>query len=307
MNCLKKSNPSIMLYINAFLWGTSYIWSKMLLEYLPRFFILFMGSLGGLVTTVMFFYPMLRNIRKGDALSCILISGFSVISNIMSILALENTKSTNAAFIVQMSVVITPLLMAVLERKMPDKRVSVSTFVALTGLFLLTCDFNTFSVSIGDLFALGNAFFFSLFLIGQKLCSKKVETAHFMFIYHLTCSVAFLSMALVSDSRNVDFERLATPVFIALAFASIFVSVVTVLLQNMALKHLRPEKATLIYTLEPVTTMILGYILLGERLAGIKPAVGCALILISLFFSGFRMETGDETREPCGRTALFTD
>jgi len=307
MNYLKRTNPSILLYVNAFLWGTSYIWSKMLLEYLPRFFILFMGSLGGLITTTIFFYPALKKINKSAAIPSMLISGFSVISNIMSMLALENTKSSSAAFIVQLSVVITPLLMAILERKIPGIKISVSIFVALAGIFMLTCDFNTFTFNIGDLYALGNAFFFSLFLIGQKLCAKKVETVHFMFIYHLTCTVAFFSLAIVFDHSYIDFDRLVTPVFIALAFASIFVSVVTILLQNMALKHLRPEKATLIYTLEPVTTLILGYILLGERLTGIRPVVGCLLILISVFFSTFRMETEDEDLEACGKTALFTD
>jgi hypothetical protein len=60
MGFIKKNNANIFLFINAFLWGSSYVWSKMLLSFLPQFAILFICSLGSLASTIAVF----RNYRR---------------------------------------------------------------------------------------------------------------------------------------------------------------------------------------------------------------------------------------------------
>ncbi|AUS95716.1 hypothetical protein CDQ84_01495 [Clostridium thermosuccinogenes] len=293
MGFVRKNKATFFLLINAFLWGSSYIWSKMLLGYLPRFAILFICSLGGLVSTALFFFPSIREMKKSAILPSMLVSVFSIISNTLSMFALQYTSSSNAAFIVQMSVVITPLIMALLERKIPKMGTVAGVAAAMTGVFMLTCDFRAFCFNTGDVFALGNALFFSLFLVGQKVFSGKVKTIHFAFIYHMTNTTAFFILSFAFERHIIDFGRMASPVFGLLALAGIFVSVVTALLQTAAIKHASPEKAALVYTVEPVTTLILGHLLLGETINGIKPAVGCLLILISVLCSGFGTKSGE--------------
>jgi|GEM_PF-1090387 len=137
-----------------------------------------------LIVTVILFYPQLRSIKTGAIFSSAAVSIFSILSNTFFMLALQYTSSSNTAFIVQSSVVIIPVLMAVLEKKMPQKKILFCAFIALSGLFLLTCDFRSFKLNPGDLLALGNALFFSLFITGLKLNSRKVEPVHFTFIHH---------------------------------------------------------------------------------------------------------------------------
>jgi drug/metabolite transporter (DMT)-like permease len=288
MSLIKEKNASLFILLNAILWGSSYVWSKMLLGYLPYFSILFVFSLGGLILLTAVFFPSIRSIdRKTVAIGAV-ISTFSILSNTFCMLSLKYTSSSNAAFIVQMTVIITPLIMSVTEKKIPGIKVILSAVAALAGLMLLTCDFRNFSLNPGDLLALGNAVFFSLYLAALRLYTGKTDPVKFTFMQHITSTVAFLVLAMVFEVRNINLNGLASPLFIALIAISTAISVTTILIQSKAIKYVRPEKATLIYTLEPVTAAILAFLLIGEKLAGIRTLAGCALILLSILISVYK-------------------
>jgi len=122
--------PKAFLFLNGILWGSSYVWSKMLLSYLPRFTILFLSSLGGLIAIIILYFRSLSQIKTETILPSIAISFFSIISNTFFILALQYTSSFNTAFIVQLSVIITPLIIAIYEKKLPEKGVIVGAIGA---------------------------------------------------------------------------------------------------------------------------------------------------------------------------------
>lgn len=287
MNIIKANNASAFMLVNAILWGSSYIWSKMLLGYLPYFTILFVFSLGGLAALSILFFRRIKSIDRKTVIIGMSIGGFSILSNIFSMLALKNTTSSNTAFIVQMSVIITPLIMSATERKLPGGRVIFSALSALTGLFLLTFDFSNFRFNPGDLFALANALFFSLYLTALKIYLGKTDPVQFTYVQHVTGTVVFLGMVLAFELRQIDYGRVDMPAFAILAL-SIAISVSTILIQSSAIKYVRPEKATIIYTFEPIAAAVLAYILIGERLAGIRAFAGCVLILFAIVVTVYR-------------------
>jgi len=294
MGFIKKSNAAFFLFVNAFLWGSSYVWSKMLLGYLPRFSILMLSSLGGLVATLLLFYPSVRTIRPGEAALSAGISIFSIISNTFFMFALQYTGSSNTAFIVQTSVIITPVLMALLDKKMPEGKIVLSSFGALAGIFLLTCDFKSFTLNKGAMLAFGNAVCFS-YLTAQNRNSKRVDPIHFALVHQFTNTVAFLSLALLLERPVINFSGLKSLPFVLLISASMVISAATVLIQSTAIKYVRAEKATIIYTFEPVVALWLAYIFIGEKPDGLKSIAGCILILASVFCSISRKRAMGET------------
>ena len=288
MNMIKERNASVFLLLNAILWGSSYIWSKMLLGYLPYFVILFVFSLGGLLSISIIFFRRIRSINRKTVIIGMSIGCFWILSNIFCMLALKGTSSSNTAFIVQLSVIITPLLMTVYRRKMPGGRAVFSAITALAGLLLLTCDFKSFSFQSGDLFALCNAVFFSLYLVAQKIHSEKADSVQFTFVQHITGTVVFLCMALIFETRQIAASSVDITGY-SILILSIAISVFTILTQSAAIKYVRPEKATVIYTLEPLTAAALAYILSGEQPAGLGAIAGCVLILIAVAVSACRI------------------
>lgn len=287
MNIIKANNASAFMVLNAILWGSSYIWSKLLLGYLPYFAILFVFSLGGLAILSALFFKRIKTIDRRTVIVGMAIGGFSVLSNIFCMLALKSTSGSNTAFIVQMSIIITPFIMSVADKKMPGRRVIFSAMTALAGLLLLTCDFSNFKFNPGDLFALANALFFSLYLSALKIYSGKTDPVQFTFIQHVTSTVVFMGLALVFEMGQIDFGHINMTALAILVLSTV-ISVSTILIQSSAIKYVQPEKATIIYTLEPVSAAVFGFMLIGERLSGIKTFAGCVLILFAIVITVYK-------------------
>jgi drug/metabolite transporter (DMT)-like permease len=303
MNMINERNASVFLLLNAILWGSSYIWSKMLLGYLPYFTILFVFSLGGLLAISIIFFRRIRSINRKTIIIGMSIGCLWIMSNIFCMLALKGTSSSNTAFIVQLSVIITPLLMSICKRKMPGGRAVFSAITALAGLLLLTCDFKNLSFQSGDLFALCNAVFFSLYLVALKIYSGKTDPVQFTFVQHVAGTVVFLCMALFFEIRQITFSSIDITGYMVLLL-SIAISVSTILIQSSAIKYVRPEKATVIYTLEPVTAAALAYILSGEKPADINAIAGCILILFAVACSVYKIHGTQKLKKQVEYTYL---
>jgi len=289
MKIITKTNAQIFLLLNALFWGSSYIWSKMLLGFLPPFFILFICATLGLIVTFALFRSQLKNFNKKAVLICILISLVSVASNTFCMLALKRTTGSNTAFIVQLSIVITPIIMAILERKVPSPKTILLALMAMVGIYLITCSGKGMSINLGDIFALCNAICFSLFIALQNKFSQVVNPIQFTFLQHATHFVTFLPLALIFEASSISFFNVVSPIFFILLGLNAMVIIFTSLFQSSAIKYIRPENATIIYAFEPVTTVLLGAILLGERFTGIQSIVGCIIILLTVVISATKI------------------
>ncbi len=288
MNIITKNNAQIFLILNAILWGSSYIWSKMLLGFLPQFSILFICAVLGLGSTVILFRKKLQGFNKKIIVTCVLITLVSVVSNTFCMLALKKTSGSNTAFIVQLSIVITPVIMAVLERKAPTRKTILLAMTAMVGIYFITFAGKGFSINIGDIFALCNAIFFSLFIALQNKFSNVFTAVQFTFVQHTTNIVCFLALALIFETGKIVFSNVVNPVFVLLICLNAAVTIFTSLFQSSAIKFVRPENAAITYALEPVVTATLGILLLGEGFGGILPVIGCVIILFTIIVSSFK-------------------
>lgn len=289
MKIITKANAQFFLLLNALFWGSSYIWSKMLLNLLPPFFILFICSILGLLVTVALFNKHLKNFSKKTIFICMMISLVSVASNTFCMLALTRTSGANTAFIVQLSIIITPIIMAILNKKFPTPKIIVLALMSMCGIYLITYSGNGFNVNLGDLFALCNAVCFSLYIALQNKFSQEINPIQFTFFQHATSFVAFLALAIIFESNTVSFSNVLSPMFLMLIGLNAFVIIFTSLFQSLAIKYVRPETATILYSLEPVTTALLGMVILGEKFAGIQSIIGCIIILLAVIISAIKL------------------
>ena len=288
MKIITKANAQFFLLLNALFWGSSYIWSKMLLKLLPPFFILFICSILGLLITFAIFKKHLTAFNKRNIAICILISLVSVLSNTFCMLALTRTSSANTAFIVQLAIIITPIIMSILDRKAPSPKIIISALLAMGGIYLITCYGNGLQINSGDIFALCNAVCFSLYIALQNKFLHEVNPIQFTFIQHATNFTAFLSLALIFETGSISFLNTLSPLFFVLIGLNAMVIIFTSLFQSSAIKYVRPENATILYSFEPVTTALLGAIILGEKFTGIHAIVGCFIILLSVIISSIK-------------------
>ncbi|EMS73842.1 EamA-like transporter family [Ruminiclostridium cellobioparum subsp. termitidis CT1112] len=262
---------------------------KMLLSFLPSFTILFICAALSLAATFLIFRKRLNNFSKKVIVISTLISLVSVVSNTFCMLALKRTSGSNTAFIVQLSIVITPVIMAVLEKKSPSAKTVLLALSAMLGIYLITCAGKGLNINAGDVFALCNAIFFSLFIALQNKFSQVVNPIQFTFIQHSTNLVMFFVLALVFESGGITFTNMLSPLFFLLIGLNAMVTVFTSLFQSSAIKYVRPESATILYAFEPVTTALLGAVILGEHFTGIASVIGCVVILLTVIISALRL------------------
>lgn len=289
MKIITVNNAQFFLLLNAIFWGSSYIWSKMLLSFLPSFSILFICAALGLAATFLIFRKQLKCFSKKVIAISAVISLISVISNTFCMLALKRTSGSNTAFIVQLSIVITPVIMSILEKKSPSMKTVVLALFALLGIYLITCAGKGLAINTGDIFALCNAVFFSIFIALQNKFSHAVNPVQFTFIQHSTNFAVFLILALVFESGSITVTNMLNPQFFLLIGLNAIVTIFTSLFQSSAIKFVRPESATILYAFEPVTTTLLGVFLLKEHFTGIASVTGCIVILITVVISSLKL------------------
>jgi drug/metabolite transporter (DMT)-like permease len=291
----KKRNAEALLVINAVIWGSSYVLNKILLRSLPMFTVLFLFSLGGFLFSFLFFRKVVKGVDKKTVLRIL-----SVLSNIFCMLSLKRNDSSVTAFVVQSSVVITPFLVSFYEKRKPEKVRILNALVAFSGIFLITVRFEDFQFNFNILFALANTLFFSLYLVGQKVLAPSVDSKQFLLVHYLFCSLVFTGPAILEYVRIRNSLSLVS--LLPLVLVCTFFAVFPVIAQTFALVFIKPEKAALIYALEPVTALITAALFTGERPDSIKTLAGLFLIFLSLIKGSVSPKASTASMES-GKTA----
>ena len=216
---------------------------------------------------------------------------------------LVSTGSARASFLTQTSVLITPLISTLIGKQSVGKNVWLACLVALTGLVVLTMGAGgaaaagasafALSLSRGDLFVLGGALSWSMYLfrisyIGPKhpeLVLQGVKTGLMAIIYSIWW-MGSTAMNLPSGGGGLSFLSIPSwmtssyVVWIALFLSAIGPGTIADVLQQKAQKAVSPSEANILLSAEPVFATIFAVLLLGET-SSLLEMIGGALILIA--------------------------
>ena len=89
---------------------------------------------------------------------------------------------------------------------------------------------------------------------------------------------------MVGEASSDKLRRVSLVIWVSLgslAYCAIFPTIICFTLQNAYQRYTTPTKAGLIYTMDPVWSMLGGLFLLGETLT-MREAVGCGLIFAAV-------------------------
>ena len=136
MKIINKKNASLFLTVNTMLWGSAYVWSKMVIKFLPPIFALLLCESGGLIFSIIVFHKSIRNITLKTIKLSFGINIFYILSNLFYMFALKYTTSSNVSFIMQLTVVMVPIIVVTVNRTRPEKRVIIGSAAALIGIIL---------------------------------------------------------------------------------------------------------------------------------------------------------------------------
>jgi drug/metabolite transporter (DMT)-like permease len=185
-----------------------------------------------------------------------------------------------AAFITGTCVVIVPILSPLFGKARPARADWIACAGATLGLFLLTRpDLGGASLR-GDLWVGACAVlcaFYIRILPGQALGSSSLHTFNFIQL----SAVALLAWSTLPWIGGGPLPALSPELLVMIGVLSVFLTTLTFVLQTACQPYTTPERAAIIFTMEPVWGSLFGYLFLRETFTPSGYA-GAGLILASV-------------------------
>jgi len=278
---LRAFSPELALVAASFLYGATFTIVQDALDDLTATgFILVRFAIGGIVLLPL----AVRRGRRGpearptDSAGVLAACGAALgltafVGYLCQNVGLQHTTTSNSAFITGLFAVFTPLIVAVVSRRLPDRFVYVSVALAMVGLFLLTGAQP--SLGFGDAITLVTAFSFGIWFVQTGAWANRFD------VVTLTCVELFAIAAFSIPFVMVDgLGSFTTQALFAVLFTGVACSAFAFSIQVWAQRRVEPARASIIELLEPVVAGFVGYAV-GERL-GWGGYLGAVMILAGI-------------------------
>lgn len=269
------------MVVVAFIWGAVFVIVKDALQDIGPFMFLAIRFILAFMLLVTMAWNSIKSLRLETVWYGCLLGLFLFIGYSGQTVGLKYTTSSNAAFITGMSVVLVPILYALLNRKIPQLRTVLTVLGALLGLYLMSFPDNNLDLSRGDVLELIGAFGFALHMILVDRYSHQHNAV-------AITSIQILLVGILSLIIGVSCEQwpghLTLTVASAVLITSLFATSLAFLLMNALQKYSTPTRFAVVLTTEPVFAAVAAYLWTGETLT-VRAYIGAAIILLSMLIS----------------------
>jgi drug/metabolite transporter (DMT)-like permease len=265
------------LVLTTVLWGGSFIFNKIGFRDIPP--VTFMFFRFALAAAIMALYclPRIRGMNRqilakggavGLALAC---------ANLTFVLGVSGTSVSRAGFLNNLFVLLVPMLCFLFWRERVSRWSLFGILIAVTGLWQLASGAAA-GFSRGDLLSTVAALFISFHIILVSKILRQEDVYLVTLVQFATVAAVGLLLFLCLPAAPFRVGLVSGG---ALLYCAVFPTVVCFTLMNAYQRYSTPTRAGLIYTLDPVWSMLGGMLVLGERL-GYREWLGCLLIFAAV-------------------------
>lgn len=281
---MKPLKADLIMFFVTIGWGSSYLFMKMGLDSLGEFNLIALRFglaflLAGAVCFMRLRRTSLATVRYAMLLGLLLFLTFACIT-----FGLHTTSTSNAGFLVSLTVVFVPLIHSLWFRQSLNRRMLLSIGIAVIGIAMLTVKL-PLHFAIGDLLCVLAAFFYALHITVVGKAARETDALSlgiwqlgFAGLFGLVFSILFETPAW-PDTRTG---------WIAILALSLLCSALGFILQAIAQKYTTPARTGLIFSLEPVFAALFGF-WFAEETMGSAQLLGASLVLLSIILSTVRV------------------
>ncbi|MGC6588885.1 DMT family transporter [Paenibacillus sp. Dod16] len=284
---MKPLKADLMILFITICWGSSYLFMKMGLDSLGEFNLIALRFGLAFILAGVIFLPRLRQVNVKTIRYAMLLGFILFIMFTALTFGLKTTTTSNAGFLVSLTVVFVPLLHTFLFKKKIENKVVVSIVLALTGIALLTIQL-PFTFKIGDLFCIAAALCYALHINMVSTAAQKVDTLSlgilqlgFTGLYAFISSLLFEAPVWPSTTNS----------WIAVLVLSVVCTAVGFIFQTIAQKYTTATRTGLVFSLEPVFAALVGFWFAHEVLNS-NQYLGAAQVFLSVVISSVNVNVG---------------
>ena len=194
-------------------------------------------------------------------------------------IGLVYTDAGKAGFLTAMYIVLVPVLGLFFRRK-PPKTTIFSIFLAVAGLYLLSC-LGVTEINRGDVFLMVCALAYAVQITCIDHFAANVDGFRLNCVQSLVVTV--LSIPFMCFTETIDMGNI-TACWFPLCYAGILSMGVAYSLQIVGQQHLEPTAAALIMSLESVIAALCGWLILKETMT-LWELLGCGLVFAAVILS----------------------
>jgi len=261
------------LVLTTIFWGGSFVFNKIGFREVPpvAFFAIRFTVATVIMTCVCI--PRLRKLTLETAKRGFLVGLALAATNFTFVVGLSGTSATRAGFLNNLFVLFIPLICFLLWRHKVGSGGLAGIILAMGGIWQLAQG-GAGGFSRGDLLSTVCAVFIAIHIITVSRILKDDDVYLVSLVQFATVMIfGWLLVLVFPPARfSIGIESAG-----AIAYCAVFPTVVCFTIQNTWQRYTNPTQAGLIYTLDPVWSMIGGYLVLGERMTP-GEWLGCLLI-----------------------------
>ncbi|MCR4839767.1 MAG: DMT family transporter [Eubacterium sp.] len=325
MNDTKKKNPGhcALLFLAAVIWGAAFVAQSAGMEKVGPFtFSTIRFFLGSLVLIPVLTFRMKRRVvsdiagdatvtlngtdsnqsfrknlrttgKAGLVCGCIL----AVAANLQQI-AMLDAPAGKAGFLTALYIVLVPIV-GIFMKKKTSVLTWCGVFLAVIGLYFLCIGWGgEFLFQASDLLLLGCALVFSFHIIAVDHFNEKgADGIGLSCVQFFTAGVLSLPGMLLLDSNVFHKAVSFTAIWDAkwpILYAGVLSCGVAYTLQVIGQKDVHPTLASMIMSLESVTSVIAGFLILSQKLTS-DELIGCGLMFAAIVLAQIPVRSKSES------------
>lgn len=259
-------------------WGTTFTVTKSAMAAVPPLYFLAWRFSFAAVGLLLLNLRSLSSITNSEWQGGLTVGLTMAVGFIAQTVGLVYSTASKGGFITGLAVVLVPLLGALFFRRRPSLWVWGAALVAAVGLGLLSLEFDGgLRLNQGDIWLLACAFSFAFYILFLGIYAPRCRVLVLSFIQVVFVAIVCWLAALALEQP----VAIGGTVWLGLAYLALFATVLTTVGQAWGQRMISPERAALVFTLEPVFAAIFAMLLLGERLPP-QGVAGSALIMVGI-------------------------
>ena len=284
----------IALLLAAFFWGSSFPATKIVLRGFSPIAYVFLRFVGA---SLIFGVLMLRRYRplgRRVHLKLVLMAFFQpTIYFLFESAGLQYTSASSASMIIAALPGIVALLAGFLLKERLSLRQWAGVLLSIVGVIILAGfdDNPTYAESslLGNSLVLLAVLAASMYMIVARHLSSNLSAVEITF-YQVFYGMLLLAPVFLFRMSSVEWNRVDAPSIGALVFLILGATLVAFLAYNFALTRVDASKAAVFLNGVPVASVLVSWVLLGERL-GILQLLGGLIVISGVTLTNWRRRT----------------
>lgn len=269
----------IGLFIVAIIWGSSFVFSAISLEYFSAYQVLALRFSLAFLLMVAFFFNKFKGIKKGIFKKGIILGVFLYLAFMFQTIGLVYTTPSKNAFITAFNVVLVPMITAIFTKEKLNMNSIIGALLSIVGIAVMSLEGVT-RFNLGDFLTLICAVFFALQIVYTNEYAEKENIYALNTIQIGTAAILGILVALLKSDTltTLNISRLG---IISVLYLGGISTMLAFLLQTASQRYTTGPETAIVLSTEAVFGMFFSAIILHEHIT-FRMVLGSVLILIGV-------------------------